>query len=110
MPGARDDGQQPAADAGDLFRPNTRNLLDRKQLLAKFRVFQFLRVGLLLLEAGLFTLLVDLRFLVLAAVGGMLDIPLDTLRAVELAVAQADHKPLFRQLIDAPCRQPEQQG
>lgn len=93
-----------------MFRPNARHLLDRKQLLAKFRVFQFLRVGLLLLEAGLFTLLVDLSFLVLTAVGGVLDIPLDALGAVKLAVTDSDHKTLFRQLIDAPRCQPQQQG
>lgn len=108
MPGARDNGQQSAADAGDLFRPNARHLLNRKQLLAKFRVFQFLGIGLFLAEAGRFLLGIECRLFVFAAVARMRDVCLDACRTLELAVAAANQQALFRQLVDAPCRQPKQ--
>lgn len=110
MPHTRDDGQQSASDAGDLFRPNARHLLNRKQLLAELGVFQFLSVGLLLPEAGRFPLRVERGFLVLAAVRSLGNERLNAGRAVELAVTQPDHDAILRKLVDAPCRQAQQEG
>lgn len=108
MPHARNDRQQAAADAGNLLRPNPRNFLDRQQLLAKLRVFQLLRVGLLLLKARLLALLIDLAFLVLAPIAFALNIRLNTGRAVELAMPRPNHDALFGQLVDAPGCEPQQ--
>lgn len=110
MPGARDDSQQNASDAGDLFRPNARHLLNRKQLLAKLGVFQFLGVGLLLAKTGRFLLRIKCGLFVFATVRGLRNERLDAGRSIKLAVAATDQHTLLRKLVDAPCRQPQKQG